>query len=156
MNKSGNIKIVALNRKASFNYFLSDFIECGIVLLGTEIKSIREGGISISDSYVVFRNAEAYIINMNITPYSKGNIFNQDSLRSRKLLLHKKEISKLEAKVAQGGYSIVPTKVYFSNGRCKLEIALAKGKKLYDKREDKKQKDVAKEVAQSIKKFNNK
>ncbi len=155
MEKTTGIKIVALNRKASFNYFLSDFEECGIVLLGTEIKSIREGGISISDSYVVFKNNEAYIVNMNISPYDKGNIFNHDSLRSRKLLLHKNQLIKLESKVSQGGYSIVPTKVYLSKGRCKIEIALAKGKKLYDKREDKKKKDDVREMASSIKKYNN-
>lgn len=155
MEKSKNIKIIALNKKASFNYFLSDFIECGIVLLGTEIKSVREGGISLSDSYIVFRNSEAYIVNMNIAPYLKGNIFNHEALRNRKLLMHKKEITRLEAKVAQGGYSLVPTKVYLSKGKCKLEIALAKGKKLYDKREDKKKQDDEREIASNLKKYNN-
>lgn len=155
MEKNKNIKIVALNKKASFNYFLSDFLECGIVLLGTEIKSVREGGLSLSDSYIVFKNHEAYIVNMNIAPYKKGNIFNHDSLRSRKLLLHKKELEKLEAEVIQGGYTLVPTKAYLTKGKCKLEIALAKGKKLYDKREEKKQKDDEREIASNLKKFNN-
>ena len=155
MEKKKNVKIVAVHKKASFNYFLSEFKECGVVLLGTEIKSIREGGLSLSDSYIVFRNGEAFILNMNIAPYKKGNIFNHEALRTRKLLLHKKEIVKLEAKVKQEGYSIVPTKVYLSKGKCKIEIALAKGKKLYDKREDKKKKDADREIASNLKKFNN-
>lgn len=155
MEKKKNVKIVAVNKKASFNYFLSEFKECGVVLLGTEIKSIREGSLSLSDSYIVFRSGEAFILNMNIAPYKKGNIFNHESLRTRKLLLHKKEIVKLEAKVKQEGYSIVPTKVYLSKGKCKIEIALAKGKKLYDKREDKKKKDADREIASNLKKFNN-
>lgn len=155
MEKNKRVKIVALNKKASFNYFLSDFKECGIVLLGTEIKSIRAGGLSLSDSYIVFKDGEAFIINMNIATYKKGNIFNHEPLRTRKLLLHKKEIVKLHAKVKQEGYSIVPTKVYLSKGKCKIEIALAKGKKLYDKREIIKKKDAVKEMAASVKKHNN-
>lgn len=155
MEKNKRVKIVALNKKASFNYFLSDFKECGIVLFGTEIKSIRAGGLSLSDSYIVFKDGEAFIINMNIATYKKGNIFNHEPLRTRKLLLHKKEIVKLHAKVKQEGYSIVPTKVYLSKGKCKIEIALAKGKKLYDKREIIKKKDAVKEMAASVKKHNN-
>lgn len=155
MEKNKRVKIVALNKKASFNYFLSDFKECGIVLLGTEIKSIRAGGLSLSDSYIVFKDGEAFIINMNIATYKKGNIFNHEPLRTRKLLLHKREIVKLHAKVKQEGYSIVPIKVYLSKGKCKIEIALAKGKKLYDKREIIKKKDAVKEMAASVKKHNN-
>ena len=139
---SNGIKIIATNRKAHFNYFLSDFTECGIVLKGTEIKSLRVHSCSIRDSYVIIRNGEAEILNMHINPYEQGNIFNQDPLRSRKLLLHKKEIKWFADKVQRGGYSIVPTKVYFRKGKCKVEIALAKGKKAYDKRETIKNRDI--------------
>lgn len=143
MDKQGQgIKIIATNRKAHFNYFLSDFTECGIVLKGTEIKSLRVHSCSVGDSYVIIRNNEAEIINMHINPYEQGNIFNQDPLRSRKLLLHKKEIKWFAEKVQRGGYSIIPTKVYFRRGKCKVEIALGKGKKAYDKRETIKQRDV--------------
>ena len=139
---SNGIKIIATNRKAHFNYFLSDFTECGIVLKGTEIKSLRVHSCSIGDSYVIIRNGEAESLNMHINPYEQGNIFNQDPLRSRKLLLHKKEIKWFADKVQRGGYSIVPTKVYFRKGKCKVEIALAKGKKAYDKRETIKNRDI--------------
>ena len=140
MDKTG-IKVISTNRKAHFNYFLSDFTECGIVLKGTEIKSLRVHSCSIGDSYVIIRNGEAEIINMHINPYEQGNIFNQDPLRSRKLLLHKKEIKWFEAQSQKGGFSIIPTRVYFRKGKCKVEIALGKGKKLYDKRETIKKRD---------------
>ena len=143
---SGGIKIIATNRKAHFNYFLSDFTECGIVLKGTEIKSLRVHSCSVCDSYVIIRNGEAEIINMHINPYEQGNIFNQDPTRNRKLLLHKKEIKWFEEKVQRGGYSIVPTKVYFRKGKCKVEIALGKGKKAYDKRETIKERDVQRNI----------
>lgn len=140
MNK--NIKIIAQNKKASFNYFLSEFTECGIALQGTEIKSLRVHSCNLSDSYVVFRNGEAELINCHIPIYEQGNIFNHDPLRTRKLLLHKKEIYWFMEKVQRGGFTVVPTKIYFSHGKAKVEIALAKGKKLYDKRETIKQRDV--------------
>lgn len=140
------IKIIATNRKASFNYFLSDFEECGIVLKGTEIKSLRVHSCSIGDSYVIIRNGEAEIINMHINPYEQGNIFNQDPLRSRKLLLHKKQIKWFEEQSRKGGYSIIPTKIYFRKGKCKVEIALGKGKKNYDKRETIKNRDIERKV----------
>ena len=143
---SGGIKIIATNRKAHFNYFLSDFTECGIVLKGTEIKSLRVHSCSIGDSYVIIRNEEAEVINMHINPYEQGNIFNQDPTRNRKLLLHKKEIKWFADRVQRGGYSIVPTRVYFRKGKCKVEIALAKGKKAYDKRETIKQRDVERNI----------
>lgn len=142
-----NIKIIALNRKASFNYFLSDFTECGIVLKGTEIKSLRNKGCSIGDAYIVIREKEMEVINMHISIYEQGNIFNHDPLRNRKLLLHKKEIIYFENKIKQEGYTIVPTKVYFLKGKCKVEIALGKGKKNYDKRESIKQRDLQRELA---------
>lgn len=146
MKNEEKIKIIASNKKAHFNYFLSDFTECGIALLGTEIKSIRVHSCSLSDSYIVFRNHEAEILNMHIAPYDQGNIFNHDPLRTRKLLLHKSEIRWFEDAIKKGGYTVVPTKVYFRKGKCKVEIALAKGKKLYDKRESIKERDIKREI----------
>ncbi len=143
--ENDGIKIIANNRKAHFNYFLSEFTECGIVLFGTEIKSLRVHSCSLADSYVIVRNGEMEVVNMHINPYDHGNIFNQDPLRSRKLLLHKREIRYFEEQIKRGGYTVVPTKVYFKNGRAKVEIALAKGKKLYDKRETIKQRDLDRE-----------
>ena len=140
--KEQGIKVIATNRKAHFNYFLSDYTECGIVLKGTEIKSLRVHSCSIGDSYIIIRNGEAEILNMHINPYEQGNIFNQDPLRTRKLLLHKKEIKWFAEKVQRGGFSIIPTRVYFRKGKCKVEIALGKGKKMYDKRETIKQRDL--------------
>lgn len=150
MEKTSNIKIITNNRKAHFNYFLSDFLECGIELTGTEIKSIRDNKVSINDAYVIIRDLEAYIINMNIAIFEKGS-FNHDPLRKRKLLLHKKEIMKLDNKVVKEGYTLIPTKVYLKKGRCKIEIALAKGKKLFDKREVIKNRDIKRDLAKVIK-----
>lgn len=144
--KEGGIKIIATNRKAHFNYFLFDYTECGIVLKGTEIKSLRVHSCSIGDSYVIIRNDEAEIINMHINPYEQGNIFNQDPTRNRKLLLHKKEIKWFAEKVQRGGFSIIPTRVYFLKGKCKVEIALGKGKKAYDKRETIKERDIQRNI----------
>ena len=144
--KKESIKIISTNKKAHFNYFLSEFLECGIALTGTEIKSLRNHGCSIVDSYIVIRNSEAEIINMHINPYEKGNIFNHDPLRTRKLLLHKKEIRWFNEKTKSGGYTLVPTRVYFKKGKVKVEIALAKGKKLYDKRETIKKRDLQREL----------
>lgn len=150
MNESG-IKIITTNKKASFNYFLSDFIEAGIVLQGTEIKSLRAHNVSLNDSYVVFKNHEAFILNMNISEYEKGNIFNHDPLRTRKLLLNKREILKYEQKVIKEGYTIVPTKIYLKKGKAKVEIALGKGKKLFDKRETIKERDDKRNIERAIK-----
>lgn len=144
--REGGIKIIATNRKAHFNYFLSDYTECGIVLKGTEIKSLRVHSCSIGDSYVIIRNDEAEIINMHINPYEQGNMFNQDPTRNRKLLLHKKEIKWFAEKVQRGGFSIIPTRVYFRKGKCKVEIALGKGKKAYDKRETIKERDIQRNI----------
>ena len=145
--KSSGIKLISSNKKASFNYFLSDFTECGIELKGTEIKSLRSNGATINDSYVVIRNGDAEIINMYIKPYNHGNLFNHDPLRSRRLLLHKKEILWFEQKIKQGGFTVVPTKIYLSKGKAKVEIALGKGKKLYDKRETIKKRDLDRELS---------
>ena len=141
-----DIKIICSNKKAHYNYFLSEFLECGIELKGTEIKSLRENGCSLADSYVIIRNGEAEILNMHINPYSHGSIFNVDPIRTRKLLLHKKQIIHYMVQIQKGGYTVVPTRVYFSKGKCKVEIALAKGKKLYDKRETIKQRDIARKI----------
>lgn len=146
--ENDGIKIIAQNRKAHFNYFLSEFTECGIVLFGTEIKSLRMNSCSLADSYVIVRSGEMEILNMHINPYDHGNIFNQDPLRSRKLLLHKKEIYYFEEQIKKGCFTLVPTKVYFKKGKAKVEIALAKGKKLYDKRETIKKRDLDRENRQ--------
>ena len=143
---SKGIKIIAQNKKASFNYFLSDFTECGIVLQGTEIKSLRVHSCNLNDAYVVFRNGEAELLNVHIPVYEKGNIFNHNPLRTRKLLLHKKEIRWFTDKIQRGGFTVVPTKIYFSRGKAKVEIALAKGKKAYDKRETIKKRDIEREM----------
>ncbi len=135
------LKIISKNKKAAFNYHLSDFLECGICLTGTEIKSLRVNGATLNDSYVVFKNNEAFLLNCHISEYKQGNIFNHDPKRIRKLLLHKKEILRLSQKVKIKGYSVVPTKIYLKTGKAKIEIALAKGKDLYDKRETIKKKD---------------
>lgn len=136
------IKIISSNKKASYNYFLSEFMEAGIELKGTEIKSLRVNGATINDSYIVVRDGQAEIINMYIKPYDHGNIFNHEPTRNRRLLLHKREIRLIDMKIRAGGFTVVPTKIYFSHGKAKLEIALAKGKKLYDKRETEKRRDI--------------
>ena len=140
------MKIVATNRKAYHDYFILDTYEAGIVLTGTEIKSIRKGSCNIKDSYVVIRNGEAYILNMHISKYDEGNIFNHDPLRSRKLLLHKREINKLIGTTKVEGLTLIPTKVYLTRGRAKVEFAIAKGKKNYDKREDERKTSIQKEM----------
>lgn len=145
------IKVVTTNKKASFNYFLSNFLEVGIELTGTEIKSIKLHSVSLSDSYIVFKNGEAFILNMNISVYEKGTIYNHDPLRTRRLLMHKNEILKFEQKTIKEGYTVVPTKLYIKKGLAKLEIALAKGKKLYDKRETIKERDDARNMAKALK-----
>ena len=148
--KNTGIKIIATNKKAHFNYFLSDFMEAGIELKGTEIKSLRVTGATINDSYIVIRNEQVEIINMYIKPYDHGNLFNHDPLRTRKLLLHKHEIRWLAQKIKTDGFTVVPTKLYFSKGKAKLEIALAKGKHNYDKRETIKKRDIERELNKDL------
>lgn len=133
------------NKKAYFDYFIESEIEAGIALVGTEIKSIRKGSAQLKDSYVVFKNNEAFVINMYIAKYEEGNIFNHEELRTRKLLLHKKEIKKLKEIREKERYSIVPLKIYFKHGRAKVLIGIAKGKKMYDKRESIKERDEKRE-----------
>ncbi len=135
MSKETGIKLIANNKKAFHDYFIEETFEAGIVLAGTEVKSLRLGKCSVKEAYIMIEGHEMFVYGMNISPYEKGNIFNKDPLRPRKLLLHKTEINKLAGKASEKGFTIVPLKVYFKDSRVKVEIALAKGKKLYDKRE---------------------
>ena len=146
-------KLIANNKKAYFDYFIEDKYEAGIALNGTEVKTVRMGKCSIKEAYIRIENGEVYVCNMNITPYEKGNIFNKDPLRPKKLLLHKYEINKLSAQTAQKGYTIVPLQVYLSGSLVKVEIGLAKGKKLYDKRQDVAKKDQRREAEKELKKI---
>ncbi len=148
------VKIIASNKKAFFDYFLESKYETGIVLMGSEIKSIRAGNVNIKDSFVQIRNNEAYIVNMHISAYDKANIFAPETTRTRKLLLSKKEILKLDLAVKEKGYTLVATKIYLKNQYAKLEIALAKGKKKYDKREVEKQRTIKKDINKALKEFN--
>lgn len=136
-----NIKIIAKNKKARHDYFIEETFEAGIELRGTEVKSLRQGNCSLKEAFVRVISGEVFIMNMNISPYEKGNIFNTDPIRVRKLLLHRAQISKLIGKVAQQGYTIVPLSIYLKGSLVKVEIALARGKKLYDKRQDIAKKD---------------
>ena len=152
MDKS--IKIICVNKKASFDYFLETTYEAGIVLEGSEIKSIKGGNVNLKDSHIQIKNEEAFIINMHVSSYENGSVFNPDPTRTRKLLLSKQEIRKLDIKVKEKGYTIVPTKVYLKNGRAKIEIALAKGKKNYDKREVEKEKTINRNIRAMLKEIN--
>lgn len=134
------------NKKAYFNYFIEDELEAGIALVGTEIKSVRKGSVNITDSYVRIKNNEAYIINMFIEKYDSGSIFNHDPSRERKLLLHKKEIKKLLEKVQKESYTLIPLKIYIKNGKAKILLGIARGKKLYDKRESIKKRDLQRQI----------
>lgn len=139
------------NKKARHDFFIEETIETGIVLSGTEVKSIRQGKANLKDSYAVIKDGEIYITGMHISPYDKGNIFNKDPLRDRKLLLHKREINKLVGMVQQKGLTLVPVKAYFVRGRVKVLLGIARGKKLYDKREDLKARDAKREIDRKIK-----
>jgi SsrA-binding protein len=146
-----NEKVVATNREAYHNFHILETIECGIALTGTEVKSIREGRCNLKDSYGQIRQGEAWLLNAHISPYSHGNRDNHEPTRTRKLLLHKKEIDKLSGKAQEKGLTLVPTKMYFKNGRLKLELAVAKGKKLYDKRETEKRREADREARAILK-----
>ncbi len=146
-----HIKLVAQNKKASHEYFFEEIYEAGLELAGTEVKSLRMGKCSLKESFIRISNGEAYILNMHISPYEMGNIFNRDPVRTRKLLLHKNEINKLIGGVKVDGYTIVPIKVYFKGNYAKVEIALAKGKKLYDKRQSIAKKDQRREAEKEFK-----
>ncbi len=144
-------KLIAKNPTAFHNYTINDTYEAGIVLSGTEIKSIRNGKVNIKDTYINIKNGEAFIFGMHISPYEHGNIFNKDPLRTRKLLLHKREINKLIGSIQQKGLSLVPIKLYFLNNLVKLEFGIGKGKKLYDKREDIAKKDAQRKIERALK-----
>lgn len=147
----GSGKVLAQNKKASHDYFIEETIEAGMVLTGTEIKSIRNGRVQLKDSYVQIRDGEAWISNMHISPFEQGNRFNHDPLRIRKLLLHKKQISELVGAVKRDGYTIVPLKMYIKDGYAKLLIGIAKGKKDYDKRDDLRKKEAKREMERAFK-----
>ena len=149
-----NIKIVATNKKAYHDYFIEDCIEAGIVLVGSEVKSIRLGQVNMKDTYCLIRGDEIELINLHISPYEKGSYLNVDSRRSRKLLLKKAEINKLRGKVEQKGYTLVPTKLYFKQGLVKVEIATAKGKELHDKRQSMQDKQQARQLERDLKNYN--
>lgn len=146
-----NFKLITNNKKAHHDYFLEEKFECGVVLVGTEVKSLRQGNCSIKESFIHIENGEVIIYGMHISPYEKGNIFNKDPLRPKKLLMHKKEIMKLVGKIKEKGYTLVPVQVYFKGSRVKVEIALARGKKLYDKRNDIAKKDIKREAEREFK-----
>lgn len=151
MQKNVGIKNVCVNRKASFNYNIEETYEAGMSLLGTEVKSLRAGRSNIKDSFVLIKNGEAFLENAHISPYEHGNIFNHDPLRRRKLLLHKREIDYLTGKVQEKGYSLVPLSIYFVRGKAKVKVALATGKKLYDKRRSIKEKEDKREISRALK-----
>ncbi len=151
MAKEKGSRLIANNKKAYHDYFIEDKYEAGIALHGTEVKSLRQGKCSIKESFLRIENDEIFIYGMHISPYEKGNIFNKDPLRVRKLLLHKDEIRKLKGKIAEKGYTLVPLKVYFNQSLVKVEIGLAKGKKLYDKRQDIAKKDQRREAERDFK-----
>lgn len=150
VDKKGTKQITA-NKKARHDYFVEQAYECGIELPGTEVKSIRQGTVSLKDSYCIFRDGEIFVKGMHISPYEKGNIFNKDPLRERKLLMHKKEIMLLYGKSKQDGYSLIPLSLYFKNARVKVELGLCKGKKLYDKRADAAKRDAKREMDRALK-----
>ena len=145
------LKLVANNKKAYHDYFIEEKYEAGLVLHGTEVKSLRMGKCSIKEAFIRIENSEVFIYGMHISPYEKGNIFNKDPLRVKKLLLHKQQIRKLIGNSSEKGYTIVPLQVYFKDGRAKIEIGLAKGKKLYDKRQDIAKKDQKREAEKELK-----
>lgn len=151
MKKDSPNKTLAENRKAWHDYFIEEAMEAGIELVGTEVKSIREGKANLKDSYAEVRNGELFVYNMHISPYEKGNIFNKDPLRVRRLLMHKKEILRLEGFVAQKGFTLVPLSIYLKNGRIKMNLSVARGKKDYDKRDTLLEKDAKRDMERQMK-----
>ena len=148
------VKIVAKNSKAFHDYFIEDKYEAGIELAGTEVKSIRQGNVNLKDSFCIIKDGEISVLGMHISPYEKGNIFNKDPRRNRKLLMHKREIMRLFGKIKQDGYSLIPLSIYFKGPYVKLEIGLARGKKLYDKRDSAAKKDAKREIDRAMKSRN--
>ena len=154
MARETGIKRVAENRKARHDYFIDDTYEAGMVLVGTEVKSLREGRINLRDSYVEVKGSayapELFLVGAHISPFEQGNIWNHEPLRTRKLLLHKHEIERIAQRVRERGYTVVPTKVYFKDGRAKIEIGMARGKKLYDKRHEMADRDAKRDVERAL------
>ena len=150
MAKEGT-KTITLNRKARHDYFIEGTYEAGISLAGTEVKSLRQGTVNLKDSYCIIKDGELFMVGAHISPYEKGNIFNKDPMRTRKLLMHKREIAKMQMLVQRDGYSLIPISLYFKNARVKVELGLAKGKKLYDKRESAAKSDAAREIDRAMK-----
>jgi SsrA-binding protein len=144
-------KLIASNKKAFHDYFVLQKAEAGVALTGTEVKSLRDGKANIKDSYVIFKNGEAFLFNAHISPYSHGNLQNHEPERSRKLLLHRREIEKLREQVVEKGLTVVPLRLYFKGGKVKVEIAVVRGKKLYDKRETEKKRELDREAAVAMK-----
>lgn len=151
MTEKGLERVVCSNRRAYHDYHVEENIEAGIELKGTEIKSLREGKANLKDSYAIIKEGEAFLLGCHISPYSHGNIYNHEPLRTRKLLLHREEIRKLSGKVTQRGFTLIPLKIYLSKGKAKVEIALARGKRLFDKREAIKEKDLRRESEKAFK-----
>jgi len=151
VTKQDNIKIIATNRKARHDYQILNTFEAGIVLQGTEVKSLRQGKANLKDSYAIIKNGELFLLNMHISPYSHGTAYNHDPLRTRKLLLHRHEIRRLIGQVQEKGLTLVPLKIYFKNGIAKVELALVRGKKLYDRRQDIARRDAERELQRESK-----
>jgi SsrA-binding protein len=154
MAEKSNIKVLAQNKKARHEYFILETIEAGIELCGTEVKSIRQGKVNMTDSYASITDGEVWIKQMNISPFEQGNIFNRDPLRERKLLLHKKEILKLSGQLQQQGYALIPLSIYLKGSLVKVSLAFAKGKKLYDKRDDIAKRDAKRNIDRALKERN--
>lgn len=150
MGTNTQTKTLATNRKARHDFFIEETLETGIALTGTEVKSFRQGKVNLKESYAMVENSEVFIHGMHVSPYEQGNIYNVDPLRKRKLLLHKREIRKLVGYITQKGYSLVPLSAYLKNGKVKIELAIAKGKKLYDKREDIAKKDAERRIQRHL------
>ena len=150
-NKKDATRVITQNRKAWHDYFVDEKIEAGVELFGTEVKSLRQGAVNLKDSYCSFKNGEIFALGVHISPYEKGNIFNREPLRPKKLLLHKREILRLAGKSAEKGYSVIPLQLYFSRGRVKMEIGLCRGKKLYDKRDDMAKADARRDIERAFK-----
>lgn len=151
--KGMNLNMEIVNRRARYDYFIEEELEAGIVLTGTEIKSIRMGKVNLKDSYAIIRNGEIFLLNTHISSYEKGNIFNHEEDRTRKLLLHRLQIKKLQNKITLEGYTLIPLKIYFVKGRAKVLIGLCKGKKNYDKRQTIKDRDIEREIAKGYKSY---
>jgi SsrA-binding protein len=145
------VKVVCQNRKAYHDYHIEETVEAGMALLGTEVKSLREGRANLKDSYVLIKEGEAFLLNCHISPYSHGNIMNHDPLRTRKLLMHGEEIDRLSGKAATKGYTLIPLKIYFKDSRAKVEIGVAKGKRLFEKRETIKEREAKREIEKAMK-----